>query len=68
MSTFRKITILIGFLWRNRHRLSAIKTEIEEAINAVQLALEDKNITKDELKKIVKECKDILQIIETILI
>ena len=68
MSNFKKIMVLIGFLWTNRKRLATIKTEIEEAISVTKKALEDKKLSNEELKKIIKECRDVLEIIETILI
>ena len=68
MSTLKKVMAVIGFLWANRRKLTTIRAEIEETIAVIRKALEDQNLTKEELQNILKECKEDLEAIEKIII
>ena len=53
----------IKFWWKNRKIISSIKREITDVKNAIKKAKKDNKITKAELKTILQETDDVLDLI-----
>ena len=64
----RKWLVILGFLWKHRKQLGTIRDEIEEVFVVTKAALEDKKLTKDELKDVIKECMDVLKSLQSLLV
>ncbi len=64
---FSKIWSSIMWIWKNRRNISSIKTEALQAKDAIAKARKDdseggKRVTKNEMRKILVESDDILDI------
>jgi len=54
--------LLSTFLGTKYRKAKRIMRELAEAMNKTYKALEDDKITKEELKQVIKEWKDVLEI------
>ena len=55
------LTLLSVFLGAKYRKAKRIMKEFAEAINKTYKAIEDNQLTEDELKQIIKEWKDVLE-------
>ncbi len=60
------VAVLIGALWGGWKLLKSIPREIAEALTAIADAIEDDNITREELKGIIKKFGDIVEVVKKI--
>ena len=64
----RVILMVLGWLWSKRNNLAELKIQLSEVISSIQVARQDKKITKQELMDIVEECEDVLNAIKGVIL
>ena len=60
------VAVLIGSLWGGWKLLKSIPREIAEVLTAIADAIEDDSISREELKEIIKELGDIVEVVRKI--